>query len=425
VSYPDSVRYLYALGNELKAGAKFGLDRMRTLLDALGQPERDQLFVHVAGTNGKGSTSAMIASILREPGKPTGLFTSPHLIEPTERIKVDGQDVTSDEFAASFATVHAAAETLVQEGRIDAHPSYFETVTAMALLLFRQRTARSVIEVGLGGRLDATNVITPEVCVIMPVSYDHEAFLGNSLESIAAEKAGIIKAGVPLVLAPQHDPADRVITARAAELGAPIIRAADQVLEDVQALPWGSRFRLDGQPFECPLAGRHQIENATVAIAVGRLLGASDDALRQGVAETVWPGRLEHVSVQPDIVLDGAHNPAGAAALAAYLREFHAGRPVWLVYGAMRDKAIEEVIEQLFPLASRLILTAPDFPRALRPQAIRQIAGNTDAVLAETVADAIALAKNAPPEAVVIFTGSLYLVGEARRFLKSQTSTVS
>ena len=192
MSYPDSVRYLYALGNELKAGAKFGLERIRILLSALGNPEQSGRFVHVAGTNGKGSTCAMIANILRCAGFRTGLYTSPHLIEPTERIQIGGSGMTSAEFAAAFEIVHAAAEKLICEERMDTHPSYFETVTAMALLTFRERCDISVLEVGLGGRLDATNVIAPELCAITPVAFDHESFLGNTIEAIASEKAGII-----------------------------------------------------------------------------------------------------------------------------------------------------------------------------------------------------------------------------------------
>src|SRR6185437_12347558 len=184
MSYPDSVRYLYSLGNELKVGAKFGLERMRALLDRLGNPQGGQRFIHVAGTNGKGSTCAMIANTLRHAGLRTGLYTSPHLIEPTERIQINGEPITRAEFAKAFEIVHAAAEALLADERIDAHPSYFETVTAMALVTFRGRCDISVMEVGLGGRLDATNVILPELCVITPVSFDHESFLGNTLESI-------------------------------------------------------------------------------------------------------------------------------------------------------------------------------------------------------------------------------------------------
>ena len=417
MSYPDSVRYLYALGNELKAGVKFGLERMQTLLDALGNPERGQRFVHIAGTNGKGSTGALVASMLRAAGWKTGLYTSPHLIEPTERIRIDDEDVSSADFASAFEKVHERAENLLREGLLDAHPSYFETVTAMALLLFRERAEIAVMEVGLGGRLDATNVIAPELCVITPVSYDHEAFLGNTLESIAGEKAGILKPGVPAVVARQDPVAAVVIARRAAELRSRLIQTADSSLKITRVSEDSSAFELDGAGYECALPGRHQIENAAAAVLAGRELRVREDAITAGLRQVRWPGRLERVSAHPAFVLDGAHNPAGAAALAQYIREFYKNRPVWIVYGAMRDKAVEEVTEMLFPLADCLILTAPDFPRALRPEAMLQITQHPNAIVTDTAAQAIELARGAPPDTTVFFTGSLYLVGEVRELL--------
>ncbi len=325
MSYPDSVRYLYALGNELKVGAKWGLERMRTLLDELGNPERGQRFVHVAGTNGKGSTCAMIASVLHHAGLRTGLNTSPHLSEPTERIQINGVAIDDEEFSRAFDVVHAAAEKLLEEGRIDGHPSYFETVTAMALLVFRERCEISVMEVGLGGRLDATNVIAPVLTVITPVAFDHESFLGNTIELIASEKAGIIKAGIPLVLSRQSGAAEVVIKERARELGCRVVRAADAEIADVRATAYGSEFRLDGAMYECALPGRHQIENAVTAILACRELGIENEAIQEGLRNARWPGRLELVSRNPDFILDGAHNPAGARALASYIREFCCG----------------------------------------------------------------------------------------------------
>lgn len=422
LSYPDSVQYLYSLGNEIKAGAKLGLERMRTLLAGLGHPESSQRFVHVAGTNGKGSTCAMIAAALRQSGLRTGLYTSPHLIEPTERIDINGASVNKEQFAAAFSTVHQVAEQMLVAEKLDAHPSYFETVTAMALLLFKDACDISVIEVGLGGRLDATNVIDPELCVITPVAYDHEAYLGNTLSSIAAEKAGILKAGVPVVMARQQPAAQAIIESRARELNCPLIRTEDHPLNNVEADAFGSRFSMEGESYTCALPGRHQIENAKAAILACLALSISPQSIRAGLRTVRWPGRLELIAQQPDFILDGAHNPAGAAALAAYVREFHSARPVWLVYGAMRDKAVEEVAEQLFPLADRLIATAPNFARALRPQAILELSAHREALTAGTVAEAIQLARLAHPNTVVFFTGSLFLVGEARAILAGVVS---
>jgi dihydrofolate synthase/folylpolyglutamate synthase len=417
MSYPDSVRYLYALGNELKAGAKFGLERMQALLAGLDHPERQQRFVHVAGTNGKGSTCAMIASALRQSGLHTGLYISPHLVDPTERIQIDGRPISPDSFADAFQAVHRVAERLIDEGKIDAHPSYFETVTAMAFLVFRDRAEITVLEVGLGGRLDATNVVLPELCVITPVHYDHESFLGNTLPLIASEKAGILKQQVPLILGHQEPSAESVILARASELGCHVRRVEDVVVSDIAADAYGSRFTIGGEEYRCPLPGRHQIDNAVTAILACRELGLAAGDIQDGIAQTRWPGRLEFVRRHPDFVLDGAHNPSGAGVLAKYIREFCHDRPVWLVYGTMRDKAVEEVTTLLFPLADRLILTAPNFPRALRPAALLHDTDHPNAIVALTVADAIDIASQAPPEAIVFFSGSLFLVGEARGLL--------
>jgi dihydrofolate synthase/folylpolyglutamate synthase len=417
MSYPESVQYLYALGNELKVGAKFGLDRMRTLLEGLGHPEHSLNIIHVAGTNGKGSTCAMIAAACKAAGLRTGLFTSPHLVKPTERIALNGEPVSEGRFAELFEIVHRKAEQLIAEGKIDDHPTYFETVTAMALLAFREATDAVVLEVGLGGRLDATNVVTPRLTVITPIHYDHEAFLGNTITSIASEKAGILKPRIPLVIAAQMPEAERTILSCAEELNCPVTKAADYDIEEIDLTPYGSTFYFVGQTFTCGLPGAHQVQNAATAILACREFGLSMEAIQKGLASARWPGRLEYVSHRPDFILDGAHNPAGARSLAEYIQQFCANRPVWLVYGAMRDKAIEEVTNHLFPLATKLILTAPNFPRALRPEAILKIADHPNPSTAANVPAAIELARHAPPEAAVFFTGSLFLVGEARAIL--------
>ncbi len=300
MNYPDSVRFLYALGNEVKT-AKLGLERIGILLEALGHPQQACRIVHVAGTNGKGSTCAMIESGLRAAGYRTGLFTSPHLIEPTERIRIAGRPVEAGPFAQAFEQVHACAETLLREERIDLHPTYFESVTAMAMLVFRDCGVEfAVLEVGLGGRLDATNVVTPELCVVTPVDYDHESYLGKSLESIAAEKAGILKPGVPAVAARDSGPeAQGVMAARAAALGVPVTHSSEVPISVITLHARGSDFMWDGSPVNCPLPGEHQVENARTAIAALRHLRIAPAAIRRGIAETSWPGRLERVSDQP------------------------------------------------------------------------------------------------------------------------------
>jgi len=419
-AYPDSVRYLYALGNEVKT-AKLGLDRMRALSVALGNPEKSFRVVHIAGTNGKGSTAAMIASSLRAWGVKTGLYTSPHLVEPTERISMGGEPVSPDEFAAAFDRVRRAAEELLRDGAIEIHPTYFETVTAMAFVLFRDRGVEwAIVEVGLGGRLDATNIVLPELAVVTPVDFDHEAYLGRSLEAIAGEKAGILKPGVKAVFASQRPEVKRVLEEAAREVRAPYTWAEDWQVDDLEVQARGSRFIMrNGRELriECPLAGEHQVANAVTAAAALDSLGAPDGAVEDGIRTARWPGRLEYVGTRPDIILDGAHNPSGARAVAKYIEKFREGRRLWLVYAAMRDKAVSEVAGILFPLADQVIATAPNQSRAVRPEVIAEIAGHPHLRVAPRAADALALIAGCPPEDLVLITGSLYLVGEVRPLL--------
>jgi dihydrofolate synthase/folylpolyglutamate synthase len=409
VNYPNSVEFLYALGNEIKT-AKLGLDRIGVVLDALGRPQDRLRIVHVAGTNGKGSTCATIESALRAQGLRTGLFTSPHLSQPTERIRVGGLPIPAPQFAAAFDRVHAVVEELLAAGRIDLHTTYFETVTAMALLHFAEAAADVVVlEVGLGGRLDATNVVRPAVAVITPVDYDHEQFLGTSIEAIAGEKAGILKAGVPAVFARQRPEAAAVLDARARELGIPVTRPP--AIEELELHARGSRFRAAGLRIECPLAGEHQAENAATAVAALRALDVPDGAIERGIAAARWPGRLERISERPEIVVDGAHNPAGARALAAYIDRFYAGRRVRLIFGAMRDKALDEIAGILFPRAYEVIVTAPRQARAVAPEAVRDAAGDPNVRTAPGIAEALATVR---ADDAVFVTGSLFLVAEAR-----------
>jgi len=422
ISYPNSVRFLYSLGNEVRT-IKLGLERVQALLAGLGHPERACRFVHVAGTNGKGSTCAMIESALRAAGVRTGLYTSPHLLEPTERIRIDGIPVPEARFVSAFERVHRIAEEMLREGALDTHPTYFETVTAMALLLFRDSGVETVaFEVGLGGRLDATNAVAPQLAVITPIDFDHEKYLGSSLESIAAEKAGILKPGVPAVFARQRAEVMPVLQQRAAALGNPVHTTAEWKIEDLRLHPSGSRFLAEGSArisIECPLAGEHQVENALTAIVALNALAVPPEAIQEGIRRTCWPGRLETISSRPEIVLDGAHNPAGARVLAAHIRRFCQGRKLWLVYGAMRDKAIDEIAGLLAPLFDEIVLTAAHSPRALRPEALSRLFDHPRIRLAPTVDQALWLASEAAPEDAIFLAGSLLLVGEARGLLLS------
>jgi dihydrofolate synthase/folylpolyglutamate synthase len=423
MTFADTVRFLYSLGPELKT-VKWDLDRIGCLLREIGNPQlglhnHTPRYLHVAGTNGKGSTCALLASSLRMAGYRTGLYSSPHLQNPRERIRIEGEWIGEDEWVAAFEAVHDAAERLLSRDLIDAHPSFFETVTAMAFLAFARASVDVIVlEVGLGGRLDATNIIQPDVAVITPIDFDHEAFLGNSIESIAAEKAGILKRGCPAVFSSQRPEALKILELRALELDVPVRHSSYWRVEDLRLSRFGSRFTLVADeeiPVECPLAGRHQVENARTAVSALSLFGVPAAAIRAGIAGAVWPGRLERVAMNPDIILDGAHNPAGAAALAAYIREFFEGEPLRIVYGAMRDKAVEEVTNTLLPLATEVILTAPDQPRALSPETLAPMLEHPRLRIAANTREALSMAREQPMTTFV--TGSLFLVGEARGIL--------
>jgi dihydrofolate synthase / folylpolyglutamate synthase len=398
-SLEAAAQYLYSLGNEVKS-IKLGLERIQGVLKALGHPERQVPCVHVAGTNGKGSVSAMLERGLREAGFRTGLFTSPHLQSPAERIQVNGDPIGERDFLAALQAVEDVSDP-------DDHPTYFETITAMAFWHFaRAGVERLVLEVGLGGRLDATNVVDPLLSVVTPVDYDHQQYLGNTLIEIAREKAGIIKPGRPVILAPQHPEARPAFHGDIEETGGWQVRDL--------------KLRFDGCSYtasqgertlhiECPLPGAHQVTNSlTAAIALSKL-NIKSGAIARGIAQTKWPGRLEIVGREPLIYLDGAHNPAGAARLREFIETHFQGRRIWLVFGVMRDKDVPAITGQLFPLAEKVILTRAQQDRSLEPE---RISGN--AVITQSVPEAIALLKTAPSHVVAFITGSLFIVGEAR-----------
>jgi dihydrofolate synthase/folylpolyglutamate synthase len=395
------------------------LERIQALLDRLGHPERAFRSVHIAGTNGKGSTAAMIDAGLRAAGRATGLYTSPHLVRINERIRVAGADIDDEDFAAAFDAVLGAVEELLAEGVLDSHPSYFECVTALGLEHFRRAGVEwAVVEVGLGGRLDATNVVQPQVAVITPIDFDHEAFLGKAGAAIAAEKAGILKPGASAVFAPQPPEARAVLEARARQLGIPVVRIGeDWKAENVRPENGRYRFTARGLPLELGLAGEHQVTNALTALATLDLLAVPRAAIQEGLRTARWPGRLETVAERPLVLLDGAHNPAGARALAAFLERHHGGQRVWLIYGAMRDKAVDEVAGILFPLAHRVIVTQVAQSRAVGAATLATIVAHHHprVDVAPHLADAVSRARAEAGEAdIIVITGSLFLVGEAK-----------
>lgn len=440
MNYNESVRYLLTLGRELASpqqarAAKFDLHNISAICERMGHPERAFASAHIAGTNGKGSTAAMLASILQASGLRCGLYTSPHLVRINERIRLNGVEISDQEFADTFTRVHAVIEELLTSGTLSAHPTYFECVTAMAFDFFARAGAEfAVIEVGMGGRLDSTNVIVPEVAVITQIDFDHENFLGHSLAEIAAEKAGIIKPGAWVVSAAENPIAKQVIRDRAEEQHARLLEIDESYpasnLEvrdgfysfelDLSDEPVGSKPELQ---IAMSLAGRFQVRNAVTAIAAAHLLARRGVAITlesivRGIESVRWPGRLERLQSRPDVYLDGTHNPAGARELLAFWQEHLAGRRIHLIYGAMRDKAIDEVAGLLFPRATTVTLTQSPQPRSLSAQALFQMTSHlADSVnvIPEPGAALEHAIEIAQPEDVIFATGSLYLVGDLRR----------
>jgi dihydrofolate synthase / folylpolyglutamate synthase len=450
MSYETAVASMFALGHELAQtpSHKFDLEHMRVLLRALNHPERTFPSVLIAGTNGKGSTAATLASMLQASGLKTALYTSPHLIRINERIRINGVEITDDDFARLHGEVDRVADRLVEVGELPWHPSFFEMMTAIAFSQFaRERVDVAVLEVGMGGRLDATNVVEPLVSVIADISLDHQKFLGNTVGEIAREKAGIIRPGGVVVTLPQQPEANDVIGNTILDRDAVGVSAVQYVppvspgtTESRVAATEGnslrSRYPLQvmGKQIlvESPLVGRHQLRNVALAIAAAEelskkgLAGVTPQSIERGIRETRWPGRFQVLPAEvgrPEVVLDVAHNPAGAWALRSALSGLYDDRPLVFVFGAMRDKAISEMTEILFPLALRVIATRPDNPRAASPEEIRQAGNRTGAeieIVPEVKAAWQRARARAEGKAVVVVTGSIYLVGEVIGLLETR-----
>jgi dihydrofolate synthase / folylpolyglutamate synthase len=443
MTYDQSVRYLLSLGRELASpqqahATKFDLVNIRVLSAHIGNPHQAFRSVHVAGTNGKGSTSAMLAAILEAAGLRAGLYTSPHLVRINERIRIGPGEISDADFAATFSRIHAAIEELLASGALAAHPTYFECVTAMAFDYFaRQNVDLAIMEVGMGGRLDSTNIIVPEVAIITKIDFDHENFLGHSIEAIAAEKAGIIKPtpegsagpGAWVVGNAGNPVAAEVIRRRAAEQNARLVEVENAyAASNISAHDGRYGFTASAQSgpplkIALPLAGRYQIQNALTAIAAARLLAergfpVTDAAIAKGLAAVHWPGRIERLQSRPAVYLDGTHNPAGARELAAFWEEQFTGRRIHLIYGAMRDKAVDEVAGLLFPLAATVILTQSPQPRSISADTLASLTQHFTPKL-EVIPDPAAALdhaiEQAAPDDIVFATGSLYLVGDLLR----------
>ena len=443
ISYNSALDYLYSFvdyslkhSSEL-AKADFNLDRMRALMAELGNPETKYPIIHVAGTKGKGSVSALCASALKAAGYKTGLYTSPHLLDYTERIQIDGQPVSHAELAELVELVKAAV------ARIEKLTT-FEITTALGFLAFaRQNVNAAVIEVGLGGRLDATNVVTPNVSVITSLSYDHTAVLGNTLALIAGEKAGIIKEGVPVVSAPQKDEALEILQRIATERHAPLtLVGKDLTYEPLKHSLDGQTLEILAQSggratarprskrpstssgrrpliFELPLLGIHQVENAATAYAALNAggLNVPDEAVQRGFAEVKWPARFEVVRREPPVIFDSAHNQDSFARLRQALDDYFPNRPVYLIFGASEDKNIPGMFAEIQPKVKRMFVTKANHPRALEPERIVELARPagvpSEMVASVEAALARALEMSEKDGSIVLSAGSMFVTAEA------------
>ena len=423
MSFREALELLYRRGNEVLE-IHPGLRRIRVLMEALGNPHLKFPALHIAGTNGKGSVAAMAESMLRTAGWRTGLFTSPHLERIQERIRINGSEISSRPFASLISRISSLEDTLLANARLDARLTFFELVTAAAFLYFaEQEVDIGVIEVGLGGRWDATNIVRPRTCVITGISYDHTDILGGTLAEIAREKAGIIKAGVPVVSGSRRARARAVIRKEARRMGSRLIEIDREC--DVQVTgDRRGRFTIDlrtpshlYRKLRLSLAGRHQARNAALAVTAVELLdplSVSESAVRRGLAAALWPGRLDAFHAQRRTLLDGAHNPEAAQLLREHL-EWRRISEVHLVFGAMRDKDLRSIGNILFPIARSIHLTPVSTPRSADPHAIASLHERfrPHMRIHDGPREALRSAWNeCSGRGWVLVTGSLYLVGE-------------
>ena len=420
-AYQQSLDYLYNLE---KFGMIFGLTQMERILHAIGNPHKEIQVIHIGGTNGKGSTAAMISSILQKEGYRVGLYTSPHLIRFTERIKVNGREIEEKEVATLAEWMKKEIET----AGITPPFTFFDFTTAMALYYFKQKLVDlTILEVGLGGRLDSTNVVDPLISIITNIAKDHEEYLGKTILKIAREKAGIIKKGRPLITAAAQPQVVHLFSKICQEKAAPYF----QVGKDFQYVrAEDGDFHYEGLnrklwSIYLNLKGFHQILNATTALGAMEVLEdlgyrVSTDAMIDGLKEVDWPGRLEMVSSSPRVILDGAHNPAGALVLKESLRKEFQYQHLILLIGIMKDKDIQSMLHLLAPLADHIILTRPQTDRAAPPDLLKKLLGRYTKK-AEVIEDfKMAIEKGlslTQREDLLCITGSLYTVGEAKAYL--------
>jgi dihydrofolate synthase / folylpolyglutamate synthase len=437
MSYAAAIDQLNSMVPELHATAgqprrKFSLEEVQTLLGHLGNPQTSFRSVLIAGTNGKGSTASTLASILTAAGHRTGLYTSPHLERPNERIRVDREEIADADFARLFFRVSDKGEELTRDGKLPQLPSYFETLTAVAFLYFAERKVEiAVLEVGMGGRLDATNVVEPVLSIVTDISLDHMEWLGSTIEAITREKAGILRRGGTMITLPQHPEANQTLGEVAADLAVRGVSAVPYMPAAVEKGPYTLEALGETIEVHSPLAGAHQQRNVALAIAAAVQLAerygtdVTPAAIAEGIRQTRWPGRMERLTrANVEWILDVAHNPAGAWALRAGLRNaLRENDPRTLVFGCLRDKPAAEMAQILFPLFEQVILAPIHSARAASVDdllAAAKVTG-TPAIAAQSVSEALRLAQERSAGGVAVVSGSVYLVGEARGVLVAET----
>jgi dihydrofolate synthase/folylpolyglutamate synthase len=421
--YQKSIDYLFGLQ---KYGIKFGLNSTEKLLERVGNPHHRLRFIHIAGTNGKGSTAAILSGVLRSHGLKTGLYTSPHLVRFTERFKINDEEVSAKRTLEVFEKIYQTLD-------LNEPPTFFEMVTAMAFLYFAEEQVDLVIaETGMGGRLDATNVINPEVCVITNIAFDHQEFLGATLSTIAREKAGIIKKGTPLVTGALQPVVQGILKTTCMNKAAPLYRFKSDF--KIRRNPDGS-FRYQGLYKQWPglsinLRGQHQVGNAALALAALEILEkkgyvhVDQGTLEHALKEIKWPARLEVLDLNPMIILDGAHNPQGAETLREALRDTFSYKKLHLVLGIMADKDVRGILRKLLPMAETAIFTKPRYQRAANPEELRKMARpyiQKHYVIPDP-ASAIQEARQlAGPDDLICIAGSLYFAGEVKEIFGEPT----
>ena len=424
MNYNEALEYIEGT---LKFGSILGLERIGKLLDFLGNPEKKLKFVHVAGTNGKGSTVAFLSSILIEAGYRVGMYTSPGLHRFNDRIRVNNHDIEDESLARLTGIVKEKIDLMISENLES--PTEFEIVTAIAFLYYLEKNCDIVVlEVGLGGRLDSTNIIpAPLVSIITTIDYDHMDILGNTLAEIAREKAGILKRGTELVLYPQQDEADSVIVKTAEELEIEVHRVSFEDVEILDQDEYRQSFKKEGEVYTLGILGEHQIKNAATAMEAVNVLKKkgfliSDNHLKNGLSKARWPGRFEILSHKPLYVADGAHNLQGVKVLALNLRKYFEGKRIIFIMGVLRDKKYEEMLKEVLPLADSFIAVTPANSRALKAEELKEVIvkNGGKCTVSNSVADAIKFALDkAGDDKIICSFGSLYYISEVREaFLK-------